>query len=70
MAGRDPKQQPRDVATESTQSPAQDGFRERDEKTEPGVQTQLRKHSSERKRFWRDRTMERMLGKNHRKITN
>ena len=39
MARKDPKQQPWDVATESAQSPAQDGFLEWGEETKLGVQT-------------------------------
>ena len=48
MARTDPKEQPWEVATDGTQRPVQDGFLEWDEKTKLGVQTQLRKHSSER----------------------
>ena len=50
MARTDPKE--KSLATEGTQRPTQDGFLEWDEKTKLGVQTQLRKHSSERKGCW------------------
>ena len=52
VARSDPKEQPWDVATESTQSPVQASFLEWDEKTKPAAQPQLREHSSERKGCW------------------